>query len=70
MKTTTKTDTTFERYSTETKDRQIITVLSVSVRGVVCAVESIPLDGRDVSDYVTTIQTAGVPRSILNRFGG
>ena len=71
MKATKTTDTTFERFNTNTKDRQIVTVLSVTAIGsAVCSVEGIAADGRDVSDYVTVISMEGIPAALRKRIRG
>lgn len=68
MKATKTTPTTFERFSTKNQTRQIVTVLSTTPGGMLlCAVESIALDGRDVPDYIVWIARRGIPRSILSR---
>jgi hypothetical protein len=68
MKATTTTPTTFERFSTVSKTRQVVTVLSVSAASAVCAVETITPDGRDIPDRLTSIHRAAIPRAILSLF--
>ena len=71
MKATMTTDTTFERFNTTTRARQIVTVLSVTAAGsAVCTVESIVANGSDVSDYITVISTEGIPAALRERIGG
>lgn len=67
MKATTTTHTTFERFSTVSQTREVVTVLSIHGATAVCAVESIAADGHDIPDRLTSILLVGIPRSILSK---
>jgi hypothetical protein len=68
MKPSHQTPTTFERYSTRNQTRQIVTVLSTTPGGMLlCSVESVAFDGREIPDYIVWIARRGIPTSILSR---